>query len=67
MVAPVISMDGKRDKEYCHFCSKSDEEVRVLLRGTASTICDGCVFRCVAILEDKGIVIPALPSPSGTK
>jgi hypothetical protein len=38
---------------YCSFCGKSQHEVRKLIRGPTSLICDECVDLCTEIVEDK--------------
>ncbi|MDR6181992.1 hypothetical protein QE368_000834 [Asaia bogorensis NBRC 16594] len=36
---------------YCSFCSKSQHEVRKIVAGPQSFICDGCVVMCLDIIE----------------
>jgi hypothetical protein len=38
---------------YCSFCGKSQHEVRKLIRGPTSLICDECVDICTEVVEDK--------------
>ena len=38
----------------CSFCGKTQREVRTLIAGPATYICDECVDLCVDILVDGG-------------
>jgi hypothetical protein len=46
-----ISADARSDRQ-CSFCGKGDGEVRRLIAGPTSYICDECVGICSAILRD---------------
>jgi hypothetical protein len=37
---------------YCSFCGKSQHEVRKLIKGPTSFICDECVDLCTEIVEE---------------
>lgn len=37
---------------YCSFCNKSQHQVRKLIAGPASLICDECVGLCVEIVNN---------------
>jgi hypothetical protein len=37
----------------CHFCGKAEEEVRKLIAGPNTYICDECVWLCVDILKEE--------------
>ncbi|ABD27447.1 zinc finger, C4-type [Novosphingobium aromaticivorans DSM 12444] len=54
---------------YCDFCGKSQHEVRKLIAGPSSFICNGCIELCVYILvSDKHIMNghrPMLPGDIG--
>ena len=39
---------------YCSFCGKPQHEVRRLIAGSASFICDECVALCNGIIENEG-------------
>ena len=38
----------------CSFCLKGEAEVRKIIAGPGSYICDECVSLCVVILEEEG-------------
>jgi len=40
----------------CSFCGKVCPDVRYMIQGPLVTICDECVFLCVKILGELGIV-----------
>jgi hypothetical protein len=46
-----IAADARSDRR-CSFCGKGDEEVRRLIAGPTTYICDECVDICSAILRD---------------
>ncbi len=41
---------GERPLLRCSFCNKTQREVRMLIAGPTSYICDGCVSICVGIV-----------------
>lgn len=41
---------------YCGFCGKSNKEVRCLIAGPQTFICNECVFLFVEVLRGRGIV-----------
>lgn len=41
--------------KYCSFCGKTNLEVRALIAGEVSNICDECVDACVDTLTERGI------------
>jgi hypothetical protein len=45
---------------YCSFCGKSQHEVRKLIRGPTSLICDECVDLCTEIVEDTELAAASL-------
>jgi hypothetical protein len=51
--APAAGSDVKSAEPSCSFCSKPRAEVRALIAGPASHICDECIVLCVAILEQS--------------
>jgi hypothetical protein len=46
-----IAADARSDRR-CSFCGKGDGEVRCLIAGPTTYICDECVGICSAILRD---------------
>lgn len=60
---------GKNDKLYCSFCGKSQEEVKKLIAGSTSFICDECIALCADVIKkENGTSIMnedgKFPSPS---
>jgi hypothetical protein len=51
MQGPV---DGSAAEIRCSFCAKEEREVSKIIAGPGIYICDGCVTRCVEILEQDG-------------
>lgn len=41
----------------CHFCYKGTEEVKMLIAGPSTFICDACVILSVRILREKGFIV----------
>ena len=37
----------------CNFCGKSLKEVRLMIAGTGSDICDECVFACMDSIMER--------------
>jgi ATP-dependent protease Clp ATPase subunit len=35
---------------YCHFCMKTEHEVKQIIKGRMSAICDECIEQFVALL-----------------
>jgi ATP-dependent protease Clp ATPase subunit len=55
----------RRDKFYCSFCGKSQDEVFKLIAGPTVFICDGCVILCMDIVgkgADPRIVLTQIRS-----
>jgi hypothetical protein len=48
---------------YCSFCRKSQHEVKKLIAGPATFICDECVALCVKIVADTPDRDPNTPPP----
>jgi hypothetical protein len=42
----------------CSFCRRPAEEVERLVAGASAYICDACVSKCVAVLEQHGASAP---------
>jgi len=42
-------------KRSCSFCSKTQDDVSVLIEGPKVYICEECVALCVDILAEKGV------------
>lgn len=40
---------------YCSFCSKSQHDVKTLIAGPSSFICDECVELCMQIIIEQNI------------
>jgi ATP-dependent Clp protease ATP-binding subunit ClpX len=63
-----------KDKKFCHFCGKPDEEADVMLSGISGKtfICDDCIHSAAEILENmekehssnSGFDLELLPTPS---
>jgi ATP-dependent Clp protease ATP-binding subunit ClpX len=59
-------------KHHCSFCGKAQEQVRRLIAGPNTFICDECVVLCKGILDDelrkkkktKKIDLTQLPKPA---
>jgi hypothetical protein len=57
--ADAVSQSGRTDAPpekatlYCSFCGKSQHEVRVLIAGPTTFICDECVGLCDDIIDQK--------------
>jgi hypothetical protein len=56
-LAPAAALDAAPPKPtlHCSFCGKSQHDVRALVSGPASLICDECVAICNDIIEDRDI------------
>ena len=46
----------------CAFCRRRAEDVSRLVGGASAYICDECVFKCVAVLEQHGGMAPPAPA-----
>jgi len=46
----------------CSFCNKSQRDVRMLIAGPSSYICDECVNICVGIVAKKSDQLPSDPA-----
>ena len=54
-------MRDETTKAACSFCSKSQDEVSILIRGQhGAHVCEECVVVCVDLLKQKG-VWPSMP------
>ena len=40
------------DTLYCSFCGKNQHEVKKMIAGTASFICDECIVLCMDIIRE---------------
>jgi ClpX C4-type zinc finger protein len=38
----------------CSFCGSSADDVQYLVAGASAHICDACIIKCVAVLEQHG-------------
>ncbi len=47
----------------CSFCRRSAAEVDRLVAGASAYICDACISRCVAVLEQHGGAAPGARRP----
>ncbi len=45
--------DTKKLTKYCSFCGKSQHEVKKLIAGPSTFICDECITLCVDIIKDN--------------
>jgi ClpX C4-type zinc finger len=52
---------ASRRKLRCSFCGRDSAEVERLVAGASAYICDACVNKCVAVLEQHGGVAPITP------
>jgi len=52
-VGKTLEEVGGKDRLVCDFCKKEDGEVRLLLIGSKSTICDECVQMISSIVDDE--------------
>ena len=48
-----------RPRLHCSFCNRSAAEVGRLVAGASAHICDECITKCVAVLEQHGGLTPA--------
>jgi ClpX C4-type zinc finger len=48
----------------CAFCGRDADSVGRLVAGASAHICDQCITKCVAVLEQHGGLPP--PAPTGT-
>jgi hypothetical protein len=46
----------------CSFCGCGADDVKRLVAGASAHICDDCINKCVAVLNEHGGVAPAGPS-----
>ncbi|NTB01089.1 hypothetical protein G6L70_02320 [Agrobacterium tumefaciens] len=44
-----------RPTVYCSFCAKSEHDVKMLIAGPSSFICDECVESCMHVVIKKNI------------
>jgi len=49
-----IARKGMKRRLRCSFCGRSEDEVARLVAGASAYICDGCVIKCVAVLDEHG-------------
>jgi hypothetical protein len=45
----------------CSFCGRHADDVARLVAGASGYICDDCIIKCVAVLEQHGGVAPTVP------
>jgi ribosomal protein L37AE/L43A len=50
----------------CSFCGRNADRVERLVAGPSVYICDECIDKCVAVLEQHGGRPPAPPPPNRT-
>ncbi len=50
---------GRRQRLRCSFCGRQSDEVARLVAGASAHICDACIAKCVAVLEQHGGVSSA--------
>jgi hypothetical protein len=50
-----------RRKLLCSFCGRDAAQVERLVAGASGYICDACVTKCVAVLEQHSGVAPTTP------
>jgi hypothetical protein len=48
----------RRKAMRCSFCRRYADDVSRLVGGASAYICDECIFKCVAVLEQHGSVAP---------
>jgi hypothetical protein len=46
----------------CSFCGRHADDVGRLVAGASAHICDDCIGKCVAVLEQHGGVTPTVPN-----
>jgi len=46
---------------HCSFCGRRADDVARLVAGASVYICDDCVTKCVAVLEQHGGIMPSDP------
>jgi ClpX C4-type zinc finger len=49
----------------CSFCGRKADAVGRLVAGASAHICDECITKCVAILEQHGGFVPATAAEIG--
>jgi hypothetical protein len=49
----------------CSFCGRKADEVARLVAGASAHICDACITKCVAVLEQHGGFAPAAAAEIG--
>jgi hypothetical protein len=49
----------------CSFCHRKADTVERLVAGASAHICDTCITKCVAILEQHGGFAPAVAAETG--
>jgi len=48
----------------CSFCGRAEDRVERLVAGASAHICDECVAKCAAVLEQHGGFVMAAPDNS---
>jgi hypothetical protein len=48
-----------RPRLRCSFCNRSADDVGRLVAGACAHICDECITKCIAVLEQHGGLAPA--------
>jgi hypothetical protein len=48
-----------RPRLRCSFCKRSADDVGRLVAGASAHICDECITKCIAVLEQHGGLAPA--------
>jgi len=52
---------GMMGRLRCSFCGRPEDEVARLVAGASAYICDSCVIKCVAVLDEHGGTAAAGP------
>jgi ATP-dependent Clp protease ATP-binding subunit ClpX len=56
-----------RPRLRCSFCGREAEQVARLVAGASAHICDQCITKCVAVLEQHGGFPPTPAAETGFK
>jgi hypothetical protein len=51
----------------CSFCGRDADAVARLVAGASAHICDQCITKCVAILEQHGGFLPQAPTETAPR
>ncbi len=53
-LATLGSLLGRRPRLRCSFCGRNADAVERLVAGASAHICDACITKCVAVMEQHG-------------